>query len=154
MSSPYTGPNPFPYSHPPNPINCAYYTGTDIPPPPSSAPASSANPAPAASGGVQARDAEPAKCTTIQSTATVEYLCLVTQLIYPAPVQLSKDGVLTTRVPDFCAKPPKKSTGEVPDGDKIYDLGYPVRVTSVTFLLRHYHTTRCQFRTITAYNLT
>lgn len=125
VSSPYTGPNPFPYSHPPNPIHCAYYTGTDIPPPPSSAPALSVNPPPASSGGVQARDPEPAKCKTVQTTATVEYLCVVTQLVYPPPDIISKTGVLTTRVPDFCAQPPKRSTGQIPEGDIVCPLSYP-----------------------------
>jgi hypothetical protein len=133
--SPYTGPSPFPYPHPPVPINCAYYTGTDIPPPPSSAPASSANPsAPASSGDIQARGPEPAKCKTVQTTVTVEYLCIATMIISPPPIQTHGKGVLTTSVPDFCAQPPKRSTGEVPDGDKVFPLSYPVRVMSPTFL--------------------
>ena len=116
LARPYAGPSPFKYSTPANPETCSLYTGTDIPPPPSSS---------AASASLQARDADPATCTTVQTTITVEKLCTITQLIYPAPSTARKNSVLTTSVPDFCASPPKDSTGEVPDGNKVFDLGYP-----------------------------
>jgi hypothetical protein len=115
LSSPYRGPKPHSYPNPPNPVNCAYYTGSKIPPPPPSS----------SSAGVQARDPEPARCRTTTTTVPVEYLCIETDIGDPPAVRTHKKGVLTTSVPDFCTTPPKRSTGEVPPGDLVFPLYYP-----------------------------
>lgn len=118
---PYKGPHPFTYSDPVNPVNCGYYTGTHIPPPPSSVPPASSLPA----SSVQARNADPAQCSTVKTTQAVKYLCIETDLIYPPAVKISKKGTLTTKVPDFCAAPRGKPTGNGPAGNVIFDLSYP-----------------------------
>lgn len=108
----YSGPHQFQYPHPANPRSCSYRTEKETSPPPSAA-------------TLDIGDANPSSCQTTTTTMTVERQCTVTEIIYPNPVKVHQKGVLTTSVPEFCASTPQKSTGELPDGDNVYSLGYP-----------------------------
>jgi hypothetical protein len=121
-----------PSSVPGGGTNCNLYTGTDIPPPPTSSGFLSRVP----SSSLAARDLDeleardPAKCTSTvktTTTVTVKKICTTTQIATPPPSIIPHTGTLTTKIPTFCGGSPGINTASgVPSGDVVsLVFGYP-----------------------------
>ena len=107
-SSPYAGPAPI--STPTgNEINCRYST--------------------LAAANLLARDADPgadpATCTKVTVTRTVNAYCTETDYTYPGPVFVSAEGTLTTDVPSFCTTPGRNAKMGNGQGNTLTGLAYP-----------------------------
>jgi hypothetical protein len=139
MHSPY---RPVTTSIPSGSTNCNLYTGTDIPPPPTSSdnisliPSSSLNARDV--DGIEARD--PAKCTTTvstTSTVTVKKICTTTQIASPPPSIISRTGTLTIKIPSFCGGSRGINTySALPSGDIVGEdaSGYPLSLQHIAHL--------------------